>query len=149
MKFKLIGNLFIAIPLIFFFTLNCSTENTEAKSDISQKTAMAQSDSTSSSALVTFIELGSTKCIPCQKMEPILKAVEKEYGDQIRVVFYDVWQDNSPAKKYGIRLIPTQVFLDENGKEFFRHEGFFPKQEIDNVLSSKGLVKNKDKTATD
>lgn len=141
MKFKLFGNLFIAIPLIFFFTLNCSNEKTEAQSDIGQAAAMAKSDTTASSALVTFIELGSTKCIPCQKMEPILKAVEQEYGDQIRVVFYDVWQDNAPAKKYGIRLIPTQVFLDKTGKEFFRHEGFFPKEEIDNLLSSKGLVK--------
>lgn len=149
MKFKLFGTLFIAISLIFFYTLNCSNEKTEAQSDISQTTAMAKSDTTASDALVTFIELGSTKCVPCQKMEPILKAVEQEYGDQIRIVFYDVWQDNAPAKKYGIRLIPTQVFLDKNGKEFFRHEGFFPKEEIDTLLSSKGLIKIKDKNATD
>jgi len=35
--------------------------------------------------------------------------------------------------------IPTQVFLDENGKEFFRHEGFFSEEEIIKVLITKGI----------
>jgi len=141
MKFKSLVILSLATSSIFFITLTCSNEKIEAQSDVNQTAAMAQADTTSSNALVTFIELGSTKCIPCQKMEPILKAIEQEYSDQIRVVFYDVWQDKTPGKKYGIRLIPTQVFLDKNGNEFFRHEGFFPKEEIDNLLSSKGLKK--------
>lgn len=63
---------------------------------------------------ITFIELGSVNCIPCRRMQPIMKSIEKKYGDQIKVVFYDVWKDNASARKYGIRLIPTQVFLDEN-----------------------------------
>ncbi len=88
---------------------------------------------------VTFIELGSDKCIPCKQMQPILKSIEKKYGSQIKVIFYDVWKDDKPAKKYGIQLIPTQVFLDEAGKEFFRHEGFYPEAEIDKLLQKKGL----------
>ncbi len=88
---------------------------------------------------VTFIELGSDKCIPCKQMQPILKSIEKKYGSQIKVIFYDVWKDDKPAKKYGIQLIPTQVFLDETGKEFFRHEGFYPEAEIDKLLQKKGL----------
>jgi thioredoxin 1 len=91
--------------------------------------------------LVTFIELGSVKCIPCRMMQPVMKAVEEKYGDQIRVIFYDVWQDNQRpyAKKYGIRLIPTQVFLGEDGAEIMRHEGFFPEKDIDSFLQLKGL----------
>src|ERR1039458_6608103 len=76
---------------------------------------------------ITFIELGSVNCIPCKKMQPVMRAIETKYGNQVQVLFYDVWtKEQEPyAQKYGIRLIPTQVFLDENGKEFFRHEGFF------------------------
>jgi len=90
---------------------------------------------------VTFIELGSVKCIPCKMMQPVMKNIEKKYGNQVKVVFYDVWtQEQRPyADKYGIKLIPTQVFLDENGKEFHRHEGFYPEKEIDKLLQSKGL----------
>ena len=50
-----------------------------------------------------------------------------------------MWKDKRPAEKYGINLIPTQVFLDENGKEILRHEGFFAEEEIDKFLTSQGL----------
>ena len=90
---------------------------------------------------VTFIELGSVKCIPCKQMQPVMKAIETKYGNLVKVIFYDVWTtEQKPfAKKYGIKLIPTQVFLDEKGKEFFRHEGFYPEKEIDKLLLSKGI----------
>ncbi len=91
--------------------------------------------------LVTFVELGSVKCIPCRQMKPVMAAVEKKYGDQIKVVFYDVWKSEQRvyAEKFGIRVIPTQVFLDKDSKEFFRHEGFFPEAEIDKLLQKHGL----------
>lgn len=90
---------------------------------------------------VTFVELGSVNCIPCKKMQPVMKAIEEKYGNQVKVVFYDVWKEDQKhyADKYKIKLIPTQVFLDENGKEFHRHEGFYPEKEIVAVLGKKGL----------
>ncbi len=91
--------------------------------------------------LVTFVELGSIRCIPCRKMVPIMKEIEEEFGDQVKVVFHDVWTDAGKpfAAKYQIRLIPTQVFLDRKGKEYFRHEGYFPKEELVKVLKTKGV----------
>ena len=91
--------------------------------------------------LVTFVELGSVNCIPCRQMQPVMKAIEKKYGDQVKVVFYDVWKPDQRkyAEQYGIKLIPTQVFLDAAGKELFRHEGFYPEAEIDKLLQKQGL----------
>ena len=90
---------------------------------------------------VTFIELGSVKCIPCKMMQPIMDEIAEEYKDQVKVVFYDVWTDKGKpyAKKYRVRGIPTQVFLDEKGKEFYRHVGFFPKDELVKILKLKGI----------
>lgn len=88
---------------------------------------------------VTFIELGADRCIPCRAMQPIMREIAEEFKDQVQVVFYDVWKDPRPARKYRIRLIPTQVFVDKNGKEFFRHVGFFPKEEILKILKKKGV----------
>ncbi|MCP5108900.1 MAG: thioredoxin family protein [bacterium] len=90
---------------------------------------------------VTFVELGSVHCIPCKKMKPIMEFVEKEYAGQVKVVFHDVrTSEGKPyAKKFKIRLIPTQVFLDKEGKEYFRHEGFFPRKDLVNVLKQKGV----------
>jgi thioredoxin 1 len=91
--------------------------------------------------LVTFVELGSVNCIPCKAMQPIMKSVEQKYGSQVKVVFYDVWKQDQKhfAQMYNIRLIPTQVFLDANGKEIMRHEGFFSEKDIDTFLQSKGV----------
>jgi thioredoxin 1 len=90
---------------------------------------------------ITFVELGSVNCIPCKKMQPVMKAIEEKYGNQVKVIFYDVWKKEFKSKsdEYKIRLIPTQVFLDENGKEIHRHEGFYPEEDIDKFLKSKGL----------
>jgi thioredoxin 1 len=91
---------------------------------------------------IIFIELGSVNCIPCKKMQPVMKAIEEKYGDQIKIVFHDVWTDDGKpyAKKYKIRLIPTQIFVDTSGNEIMRHEGFFPEKEIDVFLQSHGLI---------
>lgn len=90
---------------------------------------------------VTFVELGSVRCIPCKQMQPIMKSIEEKYGSQVKVIFYDVWTpEGKPfATQYGINAIPTQVFLDEKGKEFFRHEGFFAEEELVKVLKTKGV----------
>jgi thioredoxin 1 len=91
--------------------------------------------------LVTFIELGSVRCIPCKAMQPVMASIEKKYGNQVKVIFYDVWKPEQAkfGKTYNIRLIPTQVFLDKDGKEFFRHEGFYPEAQIDTLLHKQGL----------
>lgn len=90
---------------------------------------------------VTFIELGSVRCVPCREMQPIMKSIEEKYGSQVKVVFYDVWTPlgKPMADKYNVQLIPTQVFLDANGKEFFRHEGFFSEEELIKVLKRKDV----------
>ena len=90
---------------------------------------------------VTFYELGSVRCIPCKQMQPIIKSIEENYKDQVNVIFYDVWtkEGKEAAKNFTFQAIPTQIFLDENGKEFFRHVGFFPEEELVKVLQQKGV----------
>jgi len=92
-------------------------------------------------ASVTFVELGSVNCVPCKMMQPVMKDIESKYKGQVKVIFYDVWKEENRlyAEKYKIRAIPTQVFLDKNGREFFRHEGFYPTEEIVKVLSKQGI----------
>jgi thioredoxin 1 len=120
---------FLIILGVALLTLNSGVRSqTKANAQVSPK--------------VTFIELGSVNCIPCKKMQPVMKAIEQTYRENVKVVFYDVWTpEQKPfAQKYGIRLIPTQVFLDSNGKEFFRHEGFFPEEEIVRILRERGVT---------
>ncbi|MDD5011681.1 MAG: thioredoxin family protein, partial [Phycisphaerae bacterium] len=95
--------------------------------------------------LPRLLELGADKCIPCKMMKPILEELTQEYTGKLQVEFYDVWKDPAPGQKYGVRMIPTQIFLDPNGKELFRHEGFFSKEDILAAWKKFGFDFSKDK----
>ena len=125
--------------IILFFlagllSVSCSAANQKVDEN-NKNTATAEN------YLVTFVELGSVRCIPCKMMQPIMKDIEKDYAGQVKVVFYDVWTpEGEPfGQTYKIRVIPTQIFLDKEGKEYFRHEGFFPKEELVKILKQKGV----------
>ena len=109
-----------------------------------RQTEQWKAPETKSAAKVTFVELGSVSCVPCKMMQTVMSDIEKEYGDKVDVVFYDVWtQAGKPyAKQYGIQAIPTQVFLGKDGKEFFRHLGFFPREDIEKVLEKQGIQRS-------
>jgi thioredoxin 1 len=81
-------------------------------------------------ALPRLVDLGADKCIPCKMMAPILKDLTSDYAGKLQVEFIDVWKNPDAAKPYKIKLIPTQIFYDAAGKERFRHEGFFSKEDI-------------------
>ena len=131
---KIQRKLFLLFVILTAIVLNtdCSGQSSKAEDKTGNETGKYK---------VTFIELGSVRCIPCQQMQPIMKSVEEKYGKDVKVVFHDVWTEaGAPyAKQYGIEAIPTQVFLDENGKEYFRHVGFFPEEELVKVLQQKGV----------
>jgi len=89
--------------------------------------------------MVTMIDLGAKKCIPCKMMAPILEKMEKNYRGKAAIVFIDVWKNRDQAKRFGIRAIPTQIFFDENGKEIFRHVGFMNENAIIEQLKNMGV----------
>jgi len=131
---KLLITLFLLAGIVFAVNAQNTVPDKKNKPVLEQKNKTVKYK-------VTFIELGSVRCIPCQKMQPVMKSVKEKYPDQVNVIFYDVWtpEGRPYAQKYGVQVIPTQVFLDENGKEFFRHEGYFPEEELVKVLKAKGV----------
>ena len=81
-------------------------------------------------ALPRLVDLGAGKCIPCKMMKPILDELAANYADRFETVFIDVWENEGVGAEYGIRIIPTQIFFDAEGKELFRHEGYMSKEDI-------------------
>ena len=89
--------------------------------------------------MVTMIDLGAKKCIPCKMMAPIMKKMEKKYDGRAAIVFIDVWENREQASRFGIRAIPTQIFYDADGKEVSRHVGFMSEEDIVKTLSQLGV----------
>jgi len=77
-----------------------------------------------------LVDLGADKCIPCKLMAPILEELKQEYAGKMEVQFIDVWKNPDAGTKFGVQVIPTQIFFDASGKELFRHTGFFGKEDI-------------------
>jgi len=95
-------------------------------------------DKARASGKPTLVELGASGCVPCDMMQPILEALRKKYGEKINIIFVHVGQEQILGARYGIQAIPVQIFFDKNGKEFFRHVGFFPQEEVEKKLSEMG-----------
>jgi len=89
--------------------------------------------------MVTMIDLGAKKCVPCKMMAPIMEKMERVYKDKAGIVFIDVWENNDQAGRFGIRAIPTQIFFDKQGKEVYRHVGFMSEKAIVNQLKKMGV----------
>ena len=91
---------------------------------------VGHADAQTPPALPKLMELGSTTCIPCKMMAPILEDFKKTRAHEFETVFLDVKQEPKKAAPYKIAIIPTQIFFDKTGKELFQHEGFFSKKDI-------------------
>ena len=81
-------------------------------------------------ALPRLVDVGADQCIPCKMMIPVLEELRTEYAGRLRVEFVDAWKNPAAAEAYNVYAIPTQIFYDATGKELFRHEGFFAKEDI-------------------
>jgi thioredoxin 1 len=98
-------------------------------------------DKARSSGKPSLVDFGSTGCRPCDMLAPILETLKKKYDDKLNVLFIHVGQEQILAARYGIQSIPMQFFYDKDGKEVFRHVGFWPQAEIEKKLAQMGVTK--------
>jgi thioredoxin 1 len=87
-------------------------------------------DKARASGKPTMVDLGADGCRPCDMMAPILESLKKEYAGKANVLFVHVRKEQVLAARYDVQSIPVQIFFDKDGKEVFRHIGFFAKDEI-------------------
>jgi len=143
-KFLIVVALIAAICGIIIYkhykNVDSSPSNTQTGINIINNQQTNKAELQGSKALPRLIDLGADKCIPCKMMAPILEELKKKYAEVFNVEFIDVWKNPDAAEQYNIRVIPTQIFFDASGKELFRHEGFFSKQDILAKWKEHGVV---------
>ena len=141
-NFKNISVILFSVAIFFVFSCGQNTSQREKVKTLSQTST--DSMGSEKKYKVTFIELGSVRCIPCQQMQVVMKSIKAKYGKEVKIDFHDVWTEAGKpyGVKYGIEAIPTQVFLDETGKEYYRHVVYFPEEELVKVLQQKGVKLN-------
>ncbi|MCK9255248.1 MAG: thioredoxin [Bacteroidales bacterium] len=68
-------------------------------------------------------------CGPCRMIAPLIEEMHNEYGDKAVIGKVDVDNNNAIAVKYGIRNIPTVLFL-KNGEVVDKVVGAVPKSTL-------------------
>ena len=96
-------------------------------------------DKARASGRPSLVDFGSTGCVPCDMLAPILETLKTKYAGKLNVVFVHTGQEQILAARYGIQSIPMQFFYDKDGKEVFRHIGFWPQEEIEKKLAAMGV----------
>jgi thiol-disulfide isomerase/thioredoxin len=96
-------------------------------------------DKARASGKPSLVDFGSTGCRPCDMLAPILETLKEKYAGKVNVLFIHVGQEQILAARYGIQSIPMQFFYDKDGKEAFRHTGFWPQVEIEKKLAEMGV----------
>ena len=118
------------------------SRSTEEEAATADSAGVARPSVTDGTALPLLLDLGSTTCVPCKAMAPILEEMSETFAGQFDVRFEDVKKDAALARTHGIRIIPTQIFFDEHGNELFRHQGFFSREEMLAAWEDLGYVFN-------
>lgn len=88
---------------------------------------------------VTFLEFGATGCSSCKAMEGVMDDVRKTYPDKVNVVFTNVrFKESKNIMDYfGVITIPMQVLLDNEGKEFYRHNGILGLDDFSKIIQDR------------
>lgn len=119
----------LVVVIINLSAMSCGKPDTNQQQNQDVKNIQA---SKIEKNLPKLLDLGAHKCIPCQKMAPILDELTNEYKGILDVEFVDVWQpeNKTKAQNHRIQSIPTQIYFDETGKEIWRHVGFISKEDL-------------------
>ena len=76
---------------------------------------------------IEVLKFSATWCGPCRVLAQTLKDVEG-------ITNIDIEKEQEIARKYGIRSVPTMVFL-KNGKEVHRQSGNMPLSMYNQILN--------------
>lgn len=85
-------------------------------------------------------KFASTMCKDCIELEKILNTLTPEYSDKINFVYYNVDKNDKKVKamikKYGLTVVPSMIFVDENGNEKLKIEGLVSREELEKQLKA-------------
>ncbi len=72
---------------------------------------------------LVLLDFFTPDCMPCRKLEPMLAALVRTVGEQLRVVRVNAAEDREQAERHEVQGVPTLVLLRE-GAEVDRRIGF-------------------------
>jgi len=82
----------------------------------------------------SVVDFGSNRCIPCIQLRPVMRALKDAHKDRINVLYVEVDEQRELAFHYKVRLVPTIIFFDTQGREVRREMGFMEREALEKIL---------------
>lgn len=80
-----------------------------------------------------LVDFFATWCGPCQMMQPVLKEVAGQVGEQAAILKVDVDKNPALAQQFQIKGVPTLI-LFKKGKIVWRQSGVVPAHQLTSVI---------------
>ncbi len=101
--------------------------------------AAADPPSVTVAGLPRLVELGSDSCANCLAMQQVLAELRSRHAGRLEVVSINLLRYPEQTQVWQVKFIPTQVFLDGQGRELFRHVGYLPRQAVEERFAALGF----------
>jgi len=82
---------------------------------------------------VTLIDFNAPWCAPCRAQEPVILALDEEYGGRATIATLNIDENQEVAMRLGIQSIPTMILYKE-GHEIGRFIGFQSEEKLSSAI---------------
>jgi thioredoxin 1 len=82
----------------------------------------------------TLVDFASKSCPACIRLRPVMGELRDAHKDRINVLYLEVSANRDLAMSYKVRLVPTLIFFDAQGRVVQQKTGFMNRGEIEKVL---------------
>ncbi len=83
-----------------------------------------------------IVDFTADWCQPCQDLKPIFANLKNDFIGRIDCVTINTDENKELVKKYGIRNIPTLLFLTKTGEIKKQTTGYIPRDSINVIIDS-------------
>lgn len=120
--------LIFALPVMLYYVLKAPKENLSSA-------ALAEAANQPK-----VLHFSQTMCSECKKLEGYYVPIKQKYQGKVVFIEIDVANGASETQtlmqKYNVRVVPTLVFINKNGKVIKVTEGAIPQEELEGYLNS-------------
>ena len=81
-----------------------------------------------------IIDFHATWCGPCKQLAPTLNTLAAEYGEEIYIYKVDVDKEPDIARAYGVRSVPSLLFIPHDDAVPQMGQGNIPKESLKKVI---------------
>jgi thioredoxin 1 len=141
MRKNILAGALVAVVALACVWVIAGTRANEPKAS-PKKSEQAQKKTVEPRPLPRMVDVGKTWCIPCQKMVAVLQEAKLRYKGKASIEFVDLEKHPEAARTYKIMMIPTQIFYTADGKEFKRHMGYLPFEDVEKIFAKMGVERS-------